>query len=635
MLSRKGVAPIVVKLSFVDGVLASAKLLTRRERVAGAVLAVSMVLNGLLGLVGIALLVPFVGLLLEQDPLGRRGLMSRGFAMIGVTDVKYAIIYAGIALIVMTVLKNIYSLGHNWLVNKFSSHLEIRVAANLLERIIAAPYVWLVQHNPSMLRDVVIGHVVEWSRGVVRVGLQLVTELVFLALAISFLVVASPLAGFIVSSISVGLAILLVQMTRVRIVRAAEKKRALSRLINVTSAEAISGGRDVRMAGAGRFFAKLFRQEFAGYSQADVVGKNWQAVPRSGLEIVGLGAIVGAALIGLMAGYDREEIGGLLTLYAVVAIRAIPSIGQITSLFSALRSAIPSVSEIVGLDRELPKVPGLDEQKPLKPDWQRVILADVSVRYESAATPTLENIDLTIERSRNYAIVGSSGAGKSTLVDVIAGLILPSHGEIRVDDIKLTPKKAASWRRQVAYVAQSPFLLDANIADNIVFGIDDGRYDPVRLAAAIRSAGLQELVDSLPGGHASEVGDRGLRLSGGQRQRIAIARAIYRDADILVLDEATSALDALTEREIQESLSLLSGKTTVLMIAHRFSSVVGCDQILFLQDGRIVARGTHKELYESHPAYREMANAQAFSAVEMPIANGAPEDLVSHKGGIS
>jgi ABC-type multidrug transport system fused ATPase/permease subunit len=315
-----------------------------------------------------------------------------------------------------------------------------------------------------------------------------------------------------------------------------------------------------------------------------------------------------------MSGYSREQIGELLTLYAVVAIRAIPSIGQITSLFSAIRSAIPSVSEIVALDQALPPVVYAKEIPPLKPDWRKAVLNNVSVHYESGGAPALDAVNLSIERSRSYAIVGSSGAGKSTLVDVIAGLILPSSGEFTIDGIGLTIDNSANWRRQIAYVAQSPFLLDASITDNIVFGLNNGRPDPKQLETAILSAGLKDFVGSLPAGAATPVGDRGARLSGGQRQRIAIARALYRDADILVLDEATSALDSLTEREIQESLALLAGNKTVLMIAHRFATVVSCDVILFLERGRITAMGTHEELYAHHASYREMADAQTFNA---------------------
>ncbi len=297
----------------------------------------------------------------------------------------------------------------------------------------------------------------------------------------------------------------------------------------------------------------------------------------------------------------------------MVAIRAIPSIGQITSLFSGLRGAIPSVSEIIALDQELAPLVYVKERLPLKSDWRSVILSGVSVRYVSDAAPAIEDIEVTVDRFRSYAIVGPSGSGKSTLVDVIGGLISPTSGKVTIDEIVLTPENSPNWRRQVAYVAQSPFLLDASVADNIVFGFKNGNVDPERLDAAIMSAGLKDFVASLPAGVATPVGDRGTRISGGQRQRIAIARALYRDADILILDEATSALDALTEREIQESLSLLAGNKTVLMIAHRFASVESCDEIWFLEGGRIVATGTHAQLYSGCAPYRKMANAQTYN----------------------
>lgn len=597
-------------------VAAALALLDRRERVKAALLVLSMLLNAGLNLASLGAVLPFVQLMFEPNPLSSRGFVGRVIAFFAITDLLAAFTIFGLGLVAAVVVKNAYGLLHAYLVNRFCSDIETRLASRLLAGVVDAPFEWLARQNTSILRDIIIGYVVDWSRNVMRIALQLTTDLIFLALAVLLLLYASPVVGTLVSAAAIALAIGMVALVQPRVQAAADDKRLNNRLVNVTATEAIGGGRDVRMTRIGKLLVSMFAREFRGYSRADVRARSWQIVPRLGIEIVGFSALVGASLGCLWAGYSRVEIGTLLALYAVVALRAIPAVSQVATGFVTLRGAMPSVAEVRGLSAMLPPARPELVGQPIPADWKEVRLEKVGFTYSNSDCPALADIDLSIKRGRSYGIIGVSGAGKSTFVDVVVGLLRATSGTIRIDGEPFDPTAAAAWRDRISYVAQTPFLLDATIADNIVFGLSD--TEPARLAAAIRRAGLSTFIASLPEGANTPVGDRGVRLSGGQRQRIAIARALYRSADFLVLDEATSALDSLTEREIQQAIDQLAGEVTLLIIAHRLSTVTNCDEIVLLDKGRIVERGSHEELLWGSPTYRQLLRTQSPQFVAAP-----------------
>lgn len=244
--------------------------------------------------------------------------------------------------------------------------------------------------------------------------------------------------------------------------------------------------------------------------------------------------------------------------------------------------------------------------------WKEVALVDVSYRYFDSENLALDNINLSIKRGCSYGLVGASGAGKSTLADIIASLLTPTAGVLAVDGAPIAdPETLAAWRARVSYVAQHPVIFDSTLADNITLGAPPSVDRDQRLASAVAAAGLAPVVNFLERKLDTQIGDRGTRLSGGQRQRVAIARSIFQQAELLILDEATSALDSLTERDIGEAIEALRGQVTIVAIAHRLSTVMHCDEIVLLDRGRIVARGSHAELMTSSEEYRRFVEAQS------------------------
>lgn len=600
------------------GIRAAFRLLSRRERRQIVLVFASMLVNAALGLAGVASILPFAYLMLDPDPLGGGGSLARLLSWLGVSKIETAIVLVGTTAAMALLIKNAYSFLHLHAINRFSVTAEIRLACALLDRILGMPFAWLTRQNAAVLHNIIVGRTVEWSRGVIRITLTLLTEIIFLVLLVVLLAITSPAAGLIVSSLALACSLGLLALARPWIQRSASEKTRWSRLSIITAREAVVGGRDIRMGVSGDVLSRMFRREFTSYAQWDTRGRLWQALPRHGIEVVGVLALIGFAFAALTLGLTRFEVGALLALYAMVAIRAVPATNQIVQSLAMLRGTMPALAELLWLVDATSTAPEPNREPAPETGftWRLIEMHGVGVRYAEKAVLALEGVELRLERGRRYGIVGSSGAGKSTLVDVLAGLVAPSTGEVLIDGKRLDAELATAWRRHVAYVTQTPVLFDATLAENVVFGAAAAAEARARLEVAVTQAGLADLVATIPGGLDARCGDGALALSGGQRQRVAIARALFRRADLLLLDEATSALDSLTEGEIQESIRLISQQVTVVVIAHRLSTVRECDEIIVMDRGRIVASGSHDCLMNSSPHYRRLVEAQSLATTD-------------------
>jgi ABC-type multidrug transport system fused ATPase/permease subunit len=585
--------------------------LTLPERRLAAGLFASAFVNAILGLVGLASVLPFFQLLVKPDPLGLDSILGRTFHMLGIVSELHAIMLAGAAVIGLTVAKNLFGILHARISGHFCARVETRLATDTLQRVVRAPFSWYLQQNTSILRDVILNHVVEWARGIIRPTLNLANAGLMLITGLALLVPFTPIPALIVALLVVSVGSGLIMLARPKIALATGRKRHNSLVAGVAATEAIAGGRDVRMSQAGTVLLEEFHRNYSIYAHSDAAARQWQLVPRYGIEIIGVTAIVAIAIGALLSGVNRVDTASILALYAVVAIRLIPIISEAANALASIQISLPTLMHLDALREELPplKIPPTSE--PRLAGWSRLVLEKVDCRYKPDAPNALDGVSLVIERGRSYGLVGSSGAGKSTLADVVAGLLMPNGGSVMVDNKPLADESTlALWRHHVSYVAQSPLIFDTSLADNISLGASAKDCDP-KLAAAIDAAGLGSLVAALDKKEDTAIGDRGAWLSGGQRQRVAIARALYRDADVLILDEATSALDSLTEREVADAIDALKGRVTILVIAHRLPTVMRCDEIILLDHGRMVARGSHSELLACSGAYRRFVEAQS------------------------
>jgi ABC-type multidrug transport system fused ATPase/permease subunit len=327
-----------------------------------------------------------------------------------------------------------------------------------------------------------------------------------------------------------------------------------------------------------------------------------------------------------LRGGDLGQVLPALGLYAFAAYRMLPAAQIIYRGITQMRSGAAALrhlhEELESPEGDLRPAAAIDTFEPL-PLARAISLRDVSFGYGGEGSrQSLAKIDLEIKANTSVGIIGTSGAGKSTLIDVLLGLLEPDSGEIRIDDVLLKPENAVAWRATVGYVPQQIFLMDSTLAENVAFGVPPEQIDTDRVERAARAAQLHEfIVHSLPLAYQTVIGERGVRISGGERQRLGLARALYRDPSVLLLDEATSALDIATEATILSAIDSLKGTRTIIMIAHRLSSVEGCDEVVLLDHGRVTQTGSPRLVIARARELWQMAGAAEtqFGSVVRPL----------------
>lgn len=584
-------------------------LLNRIERRRAMLLAISIGVNTFLQTVALTGIVPFVQVVMDAELSATSGWMQEVSQRLQLSDPRQLLLIVGVGLLLLVIAKNVYNWFHVRWQSEFGAMCETRLGVDLLRGVLHAPYGFSLTRNSAVIREIVLGHVVHWSRGFLRTVLQLCNDMLFTALVMAVLIYSSPTAGLLICVIASAVAWFMFRTIRPVILRHSEAKRRAIRSASIAATQAVSGVKDVKMTGTESFFENEFAGSFHSYSFADAHLRVWQNIPRLGIEVIGYGALIAFTLAAVGAGAARAEIAGLIALYALAAIRVLPVLTNVVTSLGMLMSALPFISEIRIFVTEM----GAGEERhgrhlPLD-SWDSITTKNLTYRYAGGQNAALNNVPIVIRRGQSYGIVGPSGAGKSTLFDLLAGLLEPSAGSIELDSRPLEGIDRLRWRLRVGYVAQSPFILDMTLKENITFGIEQANVDESRLARCVEAAHLGDLVAELPDGLDSWIGESGARLSGGQRQRVAIARALYRDVDVLMFDEATSSLDNVSEREIRKTIASLAGKVTIIIIAHRMSTIMDCDKIFVLDKGCLVGEGKYDELLVNCRVFRELAEA--------------------------
>jgi ABC-type multidrug transport system fused ATPase/permease subunit len=359
----------------------------------------------------------------------------------------------------------------------------------------------------------------------------------------------------------------------------------------------LGGIRDVLIDGTQGVYIKRFWWVDASVRQAQAVNGFISTAPRYLIESIGM------VFIAILAYWLSLREGGLsaaipvLGALAVGAQKLFPQMQQIYFGWATVRGSQAALVDVVALlEQPIPD----EYSKPLSRGATRlehgITLRNLGFRYRNDAPEVIRQLGFKIPRGGRVGFIGKTGSGKSTVLDLIMGLLEPTSGSIEIDGRPLTGANRRAWQARIAHVPQSIYLADATIAENIAFGLDAHNIDQLRVREAARKAQLAEFIEALPAQYQTKVGERGVRLSGGQRQRIGLARALYKQADVLVLDEATSALDDATEKAVMRAIDALGKDMTILMVAHRVSTLRSCDRIFELKDGSLLREGAYQEL---------------------------------------
>jgi HlyD family secretion protein len=582
----------------------------RWQVLAAQVISLAMALSTVTGIAAIA---PFFAVLGDPELIDRNVVLQWLYVHCGLPNKRDFIVILGSAFIVLVLLANLISalgsLVMDHLALRIGNQLQTALYADYLSR----SYAFHASTNSATLVKNVVYESIRVTHGIVlnalMLGANLVTAL-FIVLASVLLKPEVTIA--MIAGLAGGYGLIYLAV-RNRVLRSGQALSHLTSAQAQTVNESFGIIKELTLLQAQGFFRRRFELLSRALALAAAHNQLVAHSPRYLMECVAAAGLVGVALV---LGGREGGIGpwlGQLTFLAFAAYRLLPTLQQIFALVVKIRADRPALTLIApDLRRALAARPTAAIVSTPTPASERlprreIRLEDVIFRYAEERAWALRGVSLCIPAQCSVGVVGANGSGKTTLVDVIAGLLVPTAGRVLVDGAPLDDGNRMTWHAQMAYVPQSIFLLDASIAQNIALGVDLPDIDTERLLEAVRLAQLDELIAALPQGLQHRVGERGIQLSGGQRQRIGIARALYREASVLLLDEATNALDGLTERELMTTLGGLKGRYTSVLIAHRMSTVRACDLIFQLEHGKVIASGTYDELLRDSEAFRRMA----------------------------
>lgn len=594
------------------------RILWARERW-GAVGILGLMLIGMvLETLGVGLIVPALALLSDSKIVDRHpqaieilrmaspiGWFSAHWPKHSVTGLDHLTeVFSGVMVVMVAFFS--FKSGFLFYLARQQTRLVFKAQVSLTQELFSIylrqPYSFHLQRNSAELIRNASTEVGQFA-GAFLSASQLLTEILVVLGILALLLTLQPLStlSVLILFASSGLIFQRITQGKAKIWGEARMFHEGKRIQHLQ--QALGGVKEVNLLGLEEYFLGELLQHTAGSAKVSELQNVSLAIPRLFLEWV---AVVGFALMVLLLalqGRSGVVIISTVSVFGVAAFRLLPSVNRIVSFLNVLRFSGPSIemidNEIQTLSefsRDLPSA--VSKTQRIAGDWKSVQLRNVGFRYQEAAKPTLRGINLEIRRGMSVGFIGESGAGKSTLIDLIMGLYLPDNGDILLDGSDIQNNLQA-WQREIGYVPQTIFLTDDSLRRNVAFGLNDENIDDDKVRAAIDAACLGDFVSGLPDGLDTHVGERGVRLSGGQRQRIGIARALYNQPSVLVLDEATSALDIATEKKLMESVLALRSSKTILIVAHRLSTVAECAMIFRIEDGLIISQGTYQEVVRS------------------------------------
>ncbi len=568
-----------------------------------------MLIMGFLEVAGIASIAPFMAVVSNPEVIMTNDFLQFTYQLFDFHSENEYLVGLGVVVLVLLTFSNVFAAFMSWWMTYFVSMQAHRLAKRLLKQYLSQSYIFFLNRNTADLGKNILNEVNRSVSGVILPVLQVLSKLVitFFVLGLLFVVnTVIAISVIVILGLSYGLIYKLVRKRLHRI--GVLSSDAILQRFKVTN-EAISGIKDLKLRGSEIEFVKRFSTPSKAHAEYSAQSTVISTLPRYILETIAFGGIVAIIIYMIASGSNSGKVIPVISLYALAGYKLLPALQQVYAGITQARYNLPALDILIDdfssscneTDLVKTTVETINFDKSLE-------LKDIGFSYPNNKYPVIENLDLNILLHTTVGLVGPTGSGKTTLVDILLGLLPPESGHICIDGIEITLHNISAYQKNIGYVPQSIYLMDDSIERNIAFAIPDDEIDIDRVYKSAQLAELDVFIQSLPDGYQTIVGERGVRLSGGQRQRIGIARALYNDPEILVLDEATSALDGITENVIMGAIHNLSQKKTIIMIAHRISTLKECDVIYMLNNGRIIDSGTYEELMSNNMQFKKMAN---------------------------
>ena len=583
-------------------------LLSRRERKYALILLMMMFVGMCLETLGIGMVIPAIVLITHEDVGASYPIIRPVLVALGNPSQGTLIVGGMFTLVAIYLVKALYLGVLAWLQGLYQAAVKVRLSQRLFTTYLRQPISFHLQRNSAQLIRNAVAEANQLAMSGLGAAMRLCTDGLLLLGIGALLLLVEPLGALIISVVLGSTAWGFQRITRARVIAWGEARRYHEVLRIQHIQQGLGGAKDIKLLGRESDFLEQFYVHTVHAARATRLMDILRQVPRLGLELL---AVLGLAILVLIMLVQERELATImptLGLFGVAAFRLLPSVNRVLGAIQELRFSVPVIDNLYEeLQLAAPALPARGV-KPTRELRQEIRLTDVSYVYAGASIPALNEVSFSIRQGETVGLIGPSGSGKSTLVDVLLGLLTPTAGYVTVDGHDIH-ESLRPWQDQIGYVSQSIYLTDDSLRRNVAFAVPSEDIDDEGVRRAIEAAQLKEFVASLPNGVESVVGERGIRLSGGQRQRIGIARALYHDPGVLVLDEATSSLDTATEQGVMRAVVALQASKTILIVAHRLSTVKHCDRLYRLEKGYIVEEGPPSTILSSQAEQDSVAEA--------------------------
>lgn len=542
-----------------------------------------LIIGMILEIGGIGILVPSLSFLLKSDVSGKTHLFNHFLFKIGITTHLQIIILGLLILVLFYILKAIFLLYLSYRQSKFSTKLSVDLSNKLFSGYLNMPYSFHLQNSSTQLQKNIQIEILHFG-GISLATMVLSTEISAILGIALFLIFVEPVGAISIIFFFGLFSFIFNKLTNYRIKNWGYLRQEYDNKSIKLLSEGLGGIKQVKLSSIENFYLKKFNDFDTKKATLNTRIQVLNAIPRLYLEVLAVIGVSILVVIMTLQSKSATELIPILGVFVAAAFRMIPSINRI---MNSLQTIAFAQSVIDVLEKQFKMISDFEKNPEPIEKFQfndNIIVSNLCFKYPEVEKLAINNINLVIKKGDFIGFIGTSGSGKSTLIDNIAGLLSPISGEILVDNINIGTN-IKGWQSQIGYVPQTIFLIDDTLKRNIAFGISDTEIDEEKMNKAILDSQLFNVINRLPNGIETIVGERGVRLSGGERQRIGIARALYNNPEILILDEATSSLDNETEKDFMDSINALQGLKTILIIAHRLSTIQNCNKVFELKNG--------------------------------------------------
>ena len=563
--------------------------------------------------VGVASIMPFLALVGDPSIISQNKLLTNVFEFTGLQNRDTFIIYCGLFAVGMLIFSNGVRFFTTASLLKFIHMGNFSISTRMFKIYILQPYTFFLNHNSSEMGKNILDEVGLVSANVLQQFLILASRLIIILAMLAFMVAMEPMVSLALFSFFGSCYVAAYLLTHRKMSAVAKMRvKAQSGRFHVAS-DSFRGIKEVKAGNREKFFFGLFQKSAKDFAQQCATNEIVACCPRFVLEVVAFGSVIILVLYFFVVGFEQAQFLPLLGMYALGGMKLMPAMQQLFTALNSIRFYLPTLQMLYkDYSTYGPTAGEFKSVVNTIPFEKSIRFRHIFFAYTDEDSNVLNSLDLTIAKNEMIGLVGATGAGKTTLIDILLGLLTPDHGALEIDDVALDEQNVRAWQKHIGYVSQSIFLLDDTVRMNIAFGVNPEDIDNKRVIKAAKIANIHDhITKNMAEGYDSIVGEQGVRMSGGQKQRMSIARALYHDPDVLILDEATSALDRETENRVMESIKSLAGQKTIIMIAHRTTTLSQCDRIYVLDQGRVACSGTYDNFInqgseffksEEHPA---------------------------------